>query len=580
MNMKFESLPNEMLFEIFEYLDALHLLGAFYGLNARFNKFLNDSFKLYRLDFRSVSKTNFTTVCQLHLPSITDKIISLYLTDDDETPNLPEIFLSYNFTLDQFVHLKSLSLQLIQSHDVLSKILVQCHRLSYLTHLKLIECVFNNEENYLVNNIWSLPKLINCHIDDIMPNGLYFSKLSVKSTSIKYLSMKNIICDLVSLTYVLEQTPCLERFNAAIISTEKNEKLHIRTSVLIGLHLSFRGSIQTMMNLFQQLCNLRYLTLTTTYLILNGHEWQNILSQYLPKVELFRLKMDFHFRQGNNIECKIDELLDTFQTHFWIIKHRWFVRCDWNPSNAFNQASLYTLPYAFDDLNFISESNSKSTCPNKHDFSCYNHVRTLQIESTASNHFVYFPIQFSNISHLEIFLPFNEQFLCNIPSLDRLKSLDVTLLPGDTVYDQLQLLLDRAPRLHLLRFSHLSDLESRLFEIHNASIRRLEFFTKESMLYSWYFDKQQCLSLANSSLGRQCQTLVVDVNDRNNVNDLIKNMKNLQSLVCQCKEDKWTHRKISSVNDEFIQWLTEHLPSTCSISRNAYENSIIQMWIR
>ncbi|CAF4239121.1 unnamed protein product [Rotaria sordida] len=290
--------------------------------------------------------------------------------------------------------------------------------------------------------------------------------------------------------------------------------------------------------------------------------------------------MDFHFRESNNIEDKINELLQTFQTDFWIKYHQWFVRCDWNPSNAFSHAILYTLPYAFNDFHFINESYSKSTCPNEEDYWLYNQVQILQHENSISNNFEYFPIQFPNISHLEIILPFNEKFLSNIPSLNHLISLDVTLLPGDSVYNQLQLLLNRAPHLHLLRFSHVSDLEIILFKIHNRSIRRLDFFTKESMLYSWYFNKEQCIALANSSLGRQCQTLVIDIKHRTNVNDLINNMNNLQSLIFQCKDDKWNPKISSSTNDELIQWLHEYLPSTCLISRNTQQISIIQVWIR
>ena len=160
--------------------------------------------------------------------------------------------------------------------------------------------------------------------------------------------------------------------------------------------------------------------------------------------------------------------------------------------------------------------------------------------------------------------------------MDHLKSLDVTLLPGEKVYHQLQLLLNRAPRLHLLKFSHLSYLDTTLFEIQNSSIRRLDFFTKESMLYSWYFDKKQCMLLANSSLGRQCRTLVIDIEHRANIIDLINEMNNLQSLIFQCKEDQWSHNS-SPDKDEFIQYLHENLSATCSISRDPVQTSIIQI---
>ena len=100
------------------------------------------------------------------------------------------------------------------------------------------------------------------------------------------------------------------------------------------------------------------------------------------------------------------------------------------------------------------------------------------------------------------------------------------------------------------------------------------------MLYSWYFNKEQCISLANSSLGQQCQNLVIDIKNRTNILDLINNMSNLQSLTFQCKDDKWNNRKMLVINDELLQWLHEHLPSTCSIMRQTNQTSIIQLWIR
>jgi len=45
---------------------------------------------------------------------------------------------------------------------------------------------------------------------------------------------------------------------------------------------------------------------------------------------------------------------------------------------------------------------------------------------------------------------------------------------------------------------------------------------------------------------------------------------NLQSLTFQCKDDNcW--------NDELIQWLHYHLPSACSITRDTYQTSNIQL---
>ncbi|CAF1304983.1 unnamed protein product [Adineta steineri] len=575
--MKLEYLPNEIILEIFDYLNAIHLIHAFHNVNLRLNKLLDTSFQSYCLDFRSISKYGFNIICQQHLPSIIDKVSSLHLADDDETPNLPKILLSNIFTLSRFTHLKALSLYSIQSLDLLNEIILQCH---YITHLKLIQCFYENKECQLINNIWSLPKLIDCHIDGIMLKGICFSELSIKSLSIKYLSIKNIICNIPYLSSVFQQTPCLQRLCTTIACTEKIEKLPDSIPLLTKLTLSYHGSILSMRNIFQQMCNLHTLTINTSYLLSDGSEWENILVDYLPKLKYFRLKMSFQLPESNNLDITVDELLNTFRTDFWIKKHQWFVRCDWNTSDPFNNAILYTLPYLFDDFHFINESCSKSTYSDEKQYCSYDHVKSLQYENSISNHLVSIPIVFLNITHLDIMLPFNEKLLRNIPSLNHLKSLDVTLLTGESTYHQLQLLLNRAPHLHILRFSHLSDLEMILFKITNTSVRRLDFFTKESMLYSWYFNEDQCNVLANSSLGQQCQTLIIDIIRRTNVLYLINNMSNLRSLTFQCKDDKGPQKILPSIDDELIQWFDQHLPRTCSISRNKTQSSIIHVWIR
>ncbi|CAM4846581.1 unnamed protein product [Rotaria magnacalcarata] len=94
-----ESLPNELLLYLFEFIDGFHLFNTFYKLNARFHRLRFVHFRAYHINFCSISK--------YYLPSIVDPIIS---DDDDETSNLSEILLSNNFTLDKFTCLQSLSI--------------------------------------------------------------------------------------------------------------------------------------------------------------------------------------------------------------------------------------------------------------------------------------------------------------------------------------------------------------------------------------------------------------------------------------------------------------------------------------
>ena len=88
MVLNIESLANELLLDLFEYISSVDLLHAFYGLNNRFDKLLHDHLQTHSLDFRSTSKTNFRLICQQYLPTFANSIYSIYLSDDDNEKSI------------------------------------------------------------------------------------------------------------------------------------------------------------------------------------------------------------------------------------------------------------------------------------------------------------------------------------------------------------------------------------------------------------------------------------------------------------------------------------------------------------
>ena len=579
LRMSIERLANELILDVFDYLHAIDILQGFSHLNSRFAQLLTTSVQRYHLDFRFVSKQTFARICHDALPAIVDRVCSLHLSDDEETPNLPELFHSNtSITLPQFVHLQSISLYAIRSLNTWNQIISQCRELPALVQLNLLQYLVPDKDNQFIDHIWSLGTLVSCTIDDQRARKIDFSTLSIVSHSIKYLCLKNIDCNLNALSHLRQHTPNLERLCTTVMRTESNPPTNPGISQISSFKVSFYGSKAGLVQLLQPLVNLRSLTVQTSKMLLNGHEWEHLLTTHLPNLERFRFYMDFSFPHQGIMDNLVSGLLETFQRPFWLQRHRWFVRCDWNTTNSFRNAILYTLPYAFEQFQLINQFKSKSTCPLDKDFCSYGRVESLRHENNS----IFSSWRFPNIRHLEIMIPFRETSLSIIPSLDRLQTLDVTFIPGPLAYQQLQALLDRATSLYQLKFSHLSDLEMSLFELRNPSIRRLDFFTKESMLYSWYFNQEQCLALADSSLGQQCRTLVMDFKHRRLVLKLIDRMVQLQSLVFQCKDDPSNYAKLPSADgdDELLQWFREHLPSSCLIARQSDQTSILQLWIR
>ncbi|CAF0904071.1 unnamed protein product [Rotaria sordida] len=442
------------------------------------------------------------------------------------------------------------------------------------------------EENFrdFINNIWSLSKLTHCYLDIQYPYATWLLEMSIISQSVKYLSTKNISYSSYSLLHLFKHTPYLQRLYIGSIGQCYDQ--HIQTIIpsLISLSMTAQFTLQWMKNLFQQIPNLCYLTLEINNIYLDGQEWEKILSNYFHNIKIFRLKMTIEFSPLENIEEQVDQLIDSFRSYYWIEKHHWFVRCDWCPMDINQTGLLYTLPYAFDTFYYIDSSQSKSTSPNNFDYSFRNQSKILHYTTNHKRDYsknkILYPIQFFNIRHLKIKLPFNDAFLSLIPKLDQLISLDVTLNNRDLGYSQLQTLLDRASHLYSLRFCHLNNFSMTSFNITSTSIRRLEFFQHFDVRLR-YFNSKECTILANSSLAFQCEVLMIDVESRTNILELINIMPSLRALSVRCKDNESNQNETFETNDNLIEWLHQHLPSkyTYSINRNVYNIARINVWI-
>ena len=100
--MKFEDLSIEILLDVFQWLDYLDLFRAFAHLNIRLNRVILIHYQTYHLDLQSVRKNELHLICQQHLPRIARQVISLKLSNADQTPHSLELFLSYDLTFDQY----------------------------------------------------------------------------------------------------------------------------------------------------------------------------------------------------------------------------------------------------------------------------------------------------------------------------------------------------------------------------------------------------------------------------------------------------------------------------------------------
>ena len=125
----------------------------------------------------------------------------------------------------------------------------------------------------LFNNIWSLSKLISCNLSNALLGSNFISTIKTCSTSMKNLSLVAIPCDLNDLTNIFQYTPNLQRFRTTISPYCQNQELetHIPSLKIFNVY-----SI-TSLKILENMSNLRYLTIKTTNICLNGYDWETIL---------------------------------------------------------------------------------------------------------------------------------------------------------------------------------------------------------------------------------------------------------------------------------------------------------------
>jgi len=562
--LQLELLANELLVYIFEFFDTDHLVRAFFGLNARFNHLLYYHFRVHQLCFQSIVKNDFDIICQEYLPVVIDQITSLRLSNE-KTSSLSELFLSHGFTLDQFLHLKSLSLHHIYSTDTMNQIIIQCRCLSNLHRLHINNCCVANVNN----NIWNLPKLTHCTINDIAIKDAWLSKISVVSLSIEYLSINNIDGYSNILQHLFEITPRLQRLDINVCCWLGYDLGRIVFSSLVSLKTSFKGDVDAMIHLLRKMPNLCYLTLETWKICMDGNDWENLFVDYLPKMKIFRLRMNFDLPLNDNITNRIDQLVDSFRTVFWLEEHQWYVKCDYYDFNGYKTAMLYTSSYNFNELPLINPHYSKSTDPNNDQFLLDDRIEVpplicLNLDNTYSH-------------HLQVTLPLNRHTDRFYSSLNRSTSLHVTLT-NSLDYRELQIMLDQAYHLYSLKFYSFGGSLLGLFQLTSSSIRQLNLLTTQDQ-YGQSFSSSDCFRLINSSLGRQCEVLFIQIDNGTTILDLIKEMSNLKVVTFRCPDSISFHKKDPIVNRKFVQWLQKNLPSTCSITIDLEDKSLIRIGI-
>ncbi|CAF4280501.1 unnamed protein product [Rotaria sp. Silwood2] len=140
----FDQLPVELVHSIFNYLLGNDIFYALFNLSPYLD-FIIVNYDRYCLNFNSCHKSQFDFVCCHIRP---DQVVSLTLSDANDTPDQSKLFFSYFKDIEHFVRLRSLRILQIDTNSLKSL----CIGLSQLKLLSSLEFTVVHSVSEQFNN--------------------------------------------------------------------------------------------------------------------------------------------------------------------------------------------------------------------------------------------------------------------------------------------------------------------------------------------------------------------------------------------------------------------------------------------
>ncbi|CAF1177792.1 unnamed protein product [Rotaria sordida] len=519
MSFLLDRFPIEILHMIFDYFWAHEILHSFFDTSDYIDNILSN-YDRYRINGQSITKSDFDFICHFILPN---QVISLILSDENETPYQSELFFS-DFQISYYNRLRTL--KLIDLNDDGEEIFMNLHHVQSLVSLEInirIDLPF-------IQQLPSLKKLI---IN--IPSNIQFDILpSISTVSFKYLQYFSLsYCTLTALQHFFRQMSQLKSFKTSLLfftPEELNVLSHIHqiqsTPVnLISFSLSINAPFEDR--------------------LLNANRWEKFIIEYLPKLKNFNFKFF-----SRNINYKV---LNRYRSSFWLNKH-WYVAFD------LNLLLLFTVPYfAPTSMNDSSEpiSSNCTTLPIEQHYIFYDRITALTYELDKWN----LSYRYNNINELTFNNPYMYE---NIGNLSKVKSFIVNT--SDWLLDKIIILIkEEMPSVNYLRLNCIqSNIKYKFFSrISLPQIRTLALpqygRCREKIKFYWW------------KLFPCVERLIVSINSKKQIPFLIDHFTKMISGFFVIHNDyfnMYDRIKITS------QWLKQN---TCRLKRKNEDEFVCQI---
>ncbi|CAF4947184.1 unnamed protein product, partial [Rotaria sp. Silwood1] len=358
-----ENLSNELIYEIFEFLNYHHAFQAFYDLNQRFQDlFLNSNLPI-KINISSISKSKLQHYLTHIIKPYAYRIESFRLSNPFIDSCLFLLPIMKNLT-----QLTTLILNNIESNSI-EQIVNHLSSLPVLSSLTIISIdTIKNHKNIIYNKIFRLPRLKYCQI---LIQLLQCSKSLPVATN-EFSNIEHLIINheisMDQLPILLSYVPQLRRLSIGNLKESKLNRterssinLNYLTNVSLKLHnTNFDDFENLVINYFRQI---QVLTIAIQYIgfygnstqYLNAGRWEQLISTHMLNLRIFDFQFSYRGLESNNERQTFETLINKFNSTFWI-EHQWFFdhhyhQITWSNPAVFYSRNPYRINYVlYDEL--------------------------------------------------------------------------------------------------------------------------------------------------------------------------------------------------------------------------------------
>ncbi|UJR20080.1 hypothetical protein I4U23_023212 [Adineta vaga] len=468
---QFEDLANEILYEIFDYLEFYHMYLAFSNLNIRFESFLLQWTVPIQLNPSILSKSAFD---YYHKNTIIHKqyqIKSLSLSNSFVV-NL--MFKAYSFPLlSNYSQLQTLILNNIEKRHVINilkslRTLPNLHSLTILCHEKS-----KNPVKYFLE-LFQLPVLKYCRVKfETYSVHSLFRLLDDSDSSIEHLiidsniwiaNLNSLLSGKSKLRYLTVNQLCGNTYGPIMHCSRLKKPLTklIITKLMISFEF-FKSFIKT----HGEHLEILHLSQMNDSHYFNANDWEQLIMSSMPNLKTF--SVHFRFTIDNRPSLKL--ILRQFHTSFWL-ERQWFFEHNISTVSYKITVDFYSIN-PFSMKKFIIIGNNHQTFGKKVPLKSVNHV-VIENTNAIINCRNTFP------SATKLTLTCNDQdfsSLSTILRLEQLTTLHIKAFPNSFVF--LIELLNIIPNIKTLIFDYYGDFS-----------RKIELLSKTNQIKRLIISKQ------------------------------------------------------------------------------------------